>query len=137
MGVGEINFRLRFDQNDRSGTQVDLKNIWYLHDASQKGMHTRRTKLSVFESQNGSGETLQTCSTELIFGPGTVRALGFEELRSIAPSDTPPCCTSPRKLGSRAIFSNANIEIGNLQWCSLDFQLNLKICQVPYLWVAR
>ena len=62
----------------------------HTHDASQKGMPTRRTKLSVFESQNGSEETLQTCPTELIFGPGTVGALRFEELQSIAPSDTPP-----------------------------------------------
>ena len=100
-------------------------------------MPTRSTDLSIFESRNGSRKTLQTCSLELIFESGTVHALRFEELQSIAPSDTPPCCTSSRKLGSGAIFSNANIAIGNLQWCSLDFQLILKIYQVPYLWVAR
>ena len=95
------------------------------------------TELSKTESQNRSRRMLQTCSAELIFEPGTVHALGFEELQSIAPPDTPPCCTSPRKLGSRAIFFNVNIEVGIVQWCSLDFQLNLKICQAPYLRVAR
>ena len=57
------------------------------------------TELSKTESQNRSRRMLQTCSAELIFEPGTVHALGFEELQSIAPPGYTSMLHQPQKVG--------------------------------------